>query len=289
MMDARALLDSLMGPARDKSGKDRKSKDGWKEPNVCKRFLVGFCPNSATDNWFHNTRRDTGLCNKVHSDLLKAQFEEHTDRDKYQVQYEQEFLNYLEATIAECDAWIARERSNCAPPGKVMRLPEGQKMRLGRLHKEAEEMLKKAEDLAEKGDLAGSKAASEKSMKAKEEMKQVKEEHTFTSEGETVCEVCGVRGSKDDSSYSEVLMNAHLNGNLHSAMLKIRAKAKELREKLRNAPRSDHRDRDRDRDRGDRGRRRERSRSRDPREEQRERSRSRRQERRNRSRSRRRR
>merc|ERR1719160_2316151 len=99
-MDAKALLDSLMGPSRDKP-KDQQRTDEWKKSDVCKRYLVGFCPNSAQHNWFHNTRRDVGVCNKIHSDRLKADFGGHKDRKKYQLEYQQDFLRFLEGVNAE--------------------------------------------------------------------------------------------------------------------------------------------------------------------------------------------
>merc|ERR1712187_1049742 len=106
--------DSLMGPSRDKDVEENKKGDGWKEKNVCKRYLVGFCPNNSQDNWFHNTRRDTGMCYKVHSDRLRSDFEAHPDKGKYQQDYEKDFLSYLESLVHEADAWIAREKGNAA-------------------------------------------------------------------------------------------------------------------------------------------------------------------------------
>eukprot|EP00928_Gymnodinium_smaydae_P074955 TRINITY_DN57974_c0_g1_i1.p1 TRINITY_DN57974_c0_g1~~TRINITY_DN57974_c0_g1_i1.p1 ORF type:complete len:324 (-),score=75.72 TRINITY_DN57974_c0_g1_i1:128-1012(-) len=291
-MDAKALLDSLMGPSRDKPLSEQQKGDGWKEKNVCKRFLVGFCPNSEHDNWFHNTRRDVGVCTKVHSERLKSDFEKHPDRKKYQQEYEMEFLKYLEGLNAEADAWISREKGNCASVTGKVKLSESAKQNIEKLKEEADQAMRSAEDLAETGDIAGSKKATEKARKAQEDIESIKANDSFISKGDQVCDVCGIRCNTDDMSNYE----AHMNSNLHRAYTQTRQKAKELREAMKNYSREKEgskkesekdggderggarsergRDRDRDRDR-ERERDRDRERQRGGRSE-RERSRSRR-------------
>jgi len=252
--DARALLDSLMGPSRDKGGPA--TDDGWKDKNVCKRFLVGFCPNNNQDNWFHNTRRkDINVCMKIHSDRLREDFLNHAEADKYRIEYEKDFLEFLEGLQREADAWISREAANCAPPGKVTKIPPDMRRKMTDMQERSENMLKQAEDMAEKGNVTGSKQAVEMSNRLKEDIKQIKEEHTYDSLGETVCQVCGVRCNPDEPADYQ----AHMDGRLHAGYTQIRAKVKELREKMRHAPATKS-DRDRDRakegDEKDRGRRR---------------------------------
>jgi len=57
MDDARKLLDSLMGQTRNVDLKEAKKKKGqnFKEENVCKFYLVGFCPQN--EQLFKNTKR----------------------------------------------------------------------------------------------------------------------------------------------------------------------------------------------------------------------------------------
>lgn len=287
-MDAKALLDSLMGPERDKAKKDQKT-DAWKERDVCKRFLVGFCPNDQHDNWFHNTKRDIGICCKLHSERLRQDFESHPDRKKYEAGYQQDFLRFLEGLNAEADACVAREKGKCAAPGKMAKLTEDQKETVANLQKQADEKMKEAEDLADKGQIVASKLAVERSKHLQAEVKNIKETNSFIARGDTVCTVCGVRYNLDDIAFANDV--AHLNSNLHKAYEKTRQKAKELREKLRNHPversrnddgeknkdekddakkdrrndrdRDRSKDKDRPRDRRDRDRRDRRSRSRD--------------------------
>lgn len=263
MMDAKALLDSLMGPSRDKDLKDQRS-DGWKEENVCKRFLIGFCPNNQHDCWFNARRRDLGLCTKVHSEALRKQFQGHPDREKHLPAYEKEFLTYLESVIYEADASIAREKKKAAPAGIETRIPVHLKGTAKELKQQAEDCLKLAEEAAEKGDVEGSKRLAAQAGKLKEDLEDLKARYTYESTGENVCEVCGVRCLPGEQADYE----AHLEGKLHLGYKKMRDKAQELREKRRAKEAGPKEGSRREEERGaDRERRRSRSRDRDRRAE----------------------
>jgi len=257
------LLDSLMGPSRDKSKEENLKSDGWKENNVCKRYLVGFCPNSAQDNWFHNTRRkDMNVCTKIHSDRLKSDFEQHPDHARYESEYERDFLNFLEGIVREADAWIARENGNVS--GNVTKIPTTVRAKISELKAQSEHLMRHAEEAADKNEFAASKRSLELADIINKEIDDLKEKHSFVSTGEAVCDICGVRCKPDEEA-------AHRAGRLHEGYTNIRAKVKELREKIRSTPASetgqkrwerDDRgrrddDRERDRDRRDRDRRRE--------------------------------
>lgn len=268
MQDARALLDSLMGPSRDKNLEEQNAGEDWKDKNVCKRFLVGFCPTNAQDNWFHNTRRkDVVVCTKVHSERLREDFEKHPQHERQRVEYEREFLGYLEGLVREADAWIARETANCRESGTMLKMTTNTWQKMKDMEERAEQMLKQAEELADQGNLAASKTTVESAQRMKVEAKEMKDQHTFQSQGEKVCDICGVRCNPDEPADYK----AHMDGRLHAGYTQIRAKVKELREKLRHldfdrkpskedAAREKDKDRDKDRDRrrdsdrgGDRG------------------------------------
>lgn len=235
-----------MGPKRDKNAQEQQKTDGWKEKNICKRYLVGFCPNSQQDNWFHNTRRkDINVCCKIHSERLRTDFEEHADYERYVTEYERDFLEFLEGLVREADAWISREIGNCQGPGRVTKMPPSVRQKSNDFQERSENLMKQAEDLAEQGNVAASKQCVEQSAKLKEDVKELKEKHTYESGGETVCQVCGVRCNPDEPADYQ----AHLDGRLHEGYTKIRTKVKELREKMRNQPAKREKDRDRDRDR----------------------------------------
>lgn len=86
MDEQRALLDELMGKERDvPAEKKRKLGVHFSDPDICKYYICGFCPNSL----FTNTKSDLGnpiysprnasdssclgACTKEHDDTAKEQ------------------------------------------------------------------------------------------------------------------------------------------------------------------------------------------------------------------------
>merc|ERR1712151_631981 len=111
-----------------------------------------------------------------------------------------------------------------------------------------ENLMKHAEDLADSNDLTASKSAVDSANKKKQEIEDLKEKHTFMSEADKVCGVCGVRCNPNMESDFQ----AHLDGRLHEGYTHIRAKVRELREKCKNAADLiDANEKDRDRRRTD--------------------------------------
>jgi hypothetical protein len=70
-MDAtRALLDELMGKNRNALPTQASKGTHFSDPEVCKNFLVQFCPHQL----FINTKSDLGTCSKLHDEHLKSQY-----------------------------------------------------------------------------------------------------------------------------------------------------------------------------------------------------------------------
>lgn len=256
MDDAKALLDSLMGPSRDKGKKDQKNDD-FMEKNVCKNYLVCWCPA----DWFTNTRREQKPCHKLHSEHLKGQFEAHPDYKKLKLRYEKEFLRHLEMMCAEADNWVTREKRKSRPAGKEIKIPIELRPQYEQLEKEYAELLAEAE-----------KTASEKAMQQadskKEQIDTLKKMHTVDFGGEEVCEVCGVRyplllpdPSQGPSGLSKdkIAEFEHAQGKVHIGYKRIRDKLEEVKSRIRqeeNAMEPDNepkRGGDRSRSRGRRG------------------------------------
>ena len=61
-------LDNIMGKDRNKSAKELlKDEERYNNPDVCKYFLVSFCPHDL----FPNTKQDLGSCVKRHDEKFK--------------------------------------------------------------------------------------------------------------------------------------------------------------------------------------------------------------------------
>lgn len=266
MDDARKLLDSLMGTSRDASLKEAAKTKGqnFKADNICKFYLVGFCPQH--EELFHSTKRDIGECHKVHSDAMKAEFENHPEFERYKVQYENQLRHFLEGVAREGDEWVAREKRNIAQAKQLVEdkgISDIAKIEIDRVQAQSSDLLKEAESLAEAGDLAGSKAK----MAIAELMQQKATEYEVkarTIKREEVCEECGLRmESEEDGRF------IHFQGKIHLGYVKVRSWLKDLRERERIRERDGGRNRSREKNRsrgGDRARRRD-ARDRDAREQ----------------------
>lgn len=91
----------------------------WQADNVCKKYLVKFCPNDL----FVNTKSDLGKCLKMHDDRLKQAYETYDkkDKDKFVYKYSLELLTELEQLQTGVDRAIRRfgERMAMAMPNMV--------------------------------------------------------------------------------------------------------------------------------------------------------------------------
>ncbi|ETW28130.1 hypothetical protein PFFCH_04481 [Plasmodium falciparum FCH/4] len=65
MEEMRSLLDSLMG--KDRNETDSKKKYSFKDENVCKYYLIDFCPHDL----FPNTKSDIGRYNQIKNIIIK--------------------------------------------------------------------------------------------------------------------------------------------------------------------------------------------------------------------------
>ncbi|VDN03975.1 unnamed protein product [Thelazia callipaeda] len=82
------MLNELMGVKRNADIGDTDEPD-FDEPDVCKNFLVAFCPNEM----FRNTKADLGFCPKIHDPALRLKYRESRRFEK--LGYEEEFLNKI--------------------------------------------------------------------------------------------------------------------------------------------------------------------------------------------------
>mmetsp|Transcript_2680 Transcript_2680/g.5664 ORF Transcript_2680/g.5664 Transcript_2680/m.5664 type:complete len:318 (+) Transcript_2680:42-995(+) len=291
--DARALLDSLMGPKRDDKQRDDGIADGFLEKNVCKRYLVGLCPNA----WFKSTKREMSQCGCVHSDLLVEELKAHPESARYTAEYEQDLLKYLEDIVQDSERWIAREKGNLKPPGKELQLSVGHQKQLAEKKEAYAAIVAECTRVEAEEDIEQSRLLMRKAQEVKEDIEELEAKFTVETGGESVCEMCGVRYPLGDTPNEKGNRESHFSGKMHEAYTIIREKVQELRKKqkdgdweraLKDKPskegkkerkgekggrdeddkaRKSDRDRDRDRDRGRRGgsrdRDRDRSRSRD--------------------------
>lgn len=239
MDDAKALLDSLMGPSRNVASKEKTGED-FKAKNVCKHYFVGFC----VSGWFQNTKREKDPCTKVHSDLLKEEFERHPKHKQLRKEYERDFLRYLESYTSDADSWVIRERRKCRPKGTEVRLPEG-------MREQYEDMEKQYKDLLQEADTCQSEEAMRKADQMGAMIEAMRKKYTIDFPGEDVCEVCGVRYLLESESNEQgaALAFEHGQGKVHLGFVKIREEIASLKEKMAKEQAEEPEERERSRSR----------------------------------------
>lgn len=241
MNKARAMMDALMGPGRDAAlDKDKaRAKEKFKESDVCKSFLVGNCP---LDTAFLGGKRNFQACEKIHSDLMKQQFEAHPDTKDLRREYESELLGSLKYAVGECDFRINKEKARMSDDWsrKKPPLPATVIDKLSKLKRESSSLVKAAEELdddrfEDKRAMTARADELAKEANAYEEVELQKAVETGVFE--KVCEICGSCFIGDTANA------AHKQFNIHVAYEQIREKFAELdkrREELSsNKPKDD--------------------------------------------------
>eukprot|EP00408_Alexandrium_pacificum_P024079 CAMPEP_0171198066 /NCGR_PEP_ID=MMETSP0790-20130122/22734_1 /TAXON_ID=2925 /ORGANISM="Alexandrium catenella, Strain OF101" /LENGTH=281 /DNA_ID=CAMNT_0011663325 /DNA_START=136 /DNA_END=976 /DNA_ORIENTATION=+ len=232
MDEARKLLDSLMGSHRNVDRKEAKARKGqnFKEGQVCKHFLLGFCPQY--EDLFHSTKRDIGKCNKVHSEAMRLEFEACPDRERYQSEYERGLRYYLEELVRGADEWVARERRNIQVANQQIEESgpnEIAKAEIKKLNDQAAALFLEAENLAEADNFDESKVKLELAEEVKKRASDW-EEKARTVRTEDVCEVCGSRMESGDPSKAKF---RHEDGKIHLGYVKIRQWLQDVRQRVR--------------------------------------------------------
>ena len=230
MEGLRKALDNLMGKDRNLPLREQiLKKKHFDDPDVCKFFLIGFCPHEL---FTYVKSSNIGECHYRHDQQFKINFELDPNKEKYQIKYEEDLISFLESITSELDIKIKRclERIEMPPPEQV--LNKDTQIELENLDKEITEKISEAEHLGEMGLIE----QSEKLMKEIEQIKIQRNLLTNTKEHVAiykarqmkVCEICGALQSAIDN---EKRIQTHKEGKIHSAYLKIRQYLDLLRKK----------------------------------------------------------
>lgn len=259
-----------MGPSRNKSAKNRTGED-FKESNVCKHFLVGFCPSAMLGKKAEHVPRCAGL----HSLALKEELEKHPDSAKHRKEYEEAFFNKLEQICADADTRASKEKRKARPHEIITKLPEHLKIKVQVYEEARRDRLKEAEEKGKAGDVEGSQMAMRSAEQALKDINGINKAHTQEFPGEGVCEACGVRyllGGKDVTGYErlrdgDIWEDDHYVSKAHEGYVQIRQKLAEMRKARREGTdekavsggdrkrsRSRGRDKEKEKERGDRDR-----------------------------------
>lgn len=101
-----SMLDELMGRNRNFLKGDSKARVlKWSDPDVCRYFVVDFCPHDL----FTNTKADLGPCGKIHDEEMRRNF--HEDKDVYKKSpYYDDFLRFCQRMLSDLQNRIKRAK-----------------------------------------------------------------------------------------------------------------------------------------------------------------------------------
>ncbi|KAF9614269.1 hypothetical protein IFM89_016561 [Coptis chinensis] len=152
-MDAqRALLDELMGAARNLTDEEKKGyrEICWDDRDVCGSYMVRFCPHDL----FVNTRSDLGPCPKIHDPKLKESFEKSPRHDAHVPKFEAELAQFCERLVMDLDRKVRRGRNRLAqevevPPAAPALGEKSEQLTI--LEEKIKKLLEQVETLGEAG------------------------------------------------------------------------------------------------------------------------------------------
>ncbi|CAH8385970.1 unnamed protein product [Eruca vesicaria subsp. sativa] len=281
-MDAqRALLDELMGAARNLTDEERRGfkEIKWDDREVCAFYMVRFCPHDL----FVNTKR---ACSRIHDPKLKESFENSPRHDSYVPKFEAELVQFCEKLVNDLDRKVRRGRERLAqevepPPPPTLSADKAEQLSV--LEEKIKNLLEQVEALGEEGKVDEAEALMRKveALNAeKSVLLQRPNEKALAMVHEkkmALCEVCGsflVANDAVDRAQSHVTGKQHVGYGMVRDFLAEQKTAKDKgkeEERLVRGKESDdkrkpreresegrrsgsrererHRDRDRDRDR----------------------------------------
>ncbi|KAJ6800591.1 luc7-like protein 3 [Iris pallida] len=198
-MDAqRALLDELMGAARNLTEEEKKGykEIRWDDKEVCGAYMVRFCPHDL----FVNTKSDLGVCPKIHDPKLKESFEKSPRHGTYVPRFEAELAQFCEKLVMDLDRKVKRGRDRLAQEVEVTSpsIPSEKSEQLSVQEEKIKKLLEQIEALGE----AGKVDEAEALMRKVDLLNAEKTALTHQSAGDkllmltqekkmALCEICG--------------------------------------------------------------------------------------------------
>eukprot|EP01068_Selenidium_serpulae_P009493 Selendium_serpulae@DN5247_c0_g1_i1.p1 len=153
MDEMRAMLDTLMGADRNEvdSEKANKKKSHFSDPEVCKMFLVAFCPHEL----FPNTRASIGPCDLLHSVAARQQLADlpENTRQKYIDAYEDQLAAVLRRSVDGAEIRIRKAIERVESTAATGMKPSERQTKIDSLKSQISETLELAADAGDEHDI----------------------------------------------------------------------------------------------------------------------------------------
>ncbi|XP_076366383.1 luc7-like protein 3 isoform X1 [Tachypleus tridentatus] len=237
LASAKALLDELMGRDRNLAPTDQKKEASWSSSQVCKHFLVKFCPNDL----FVNTKADLGICSKIHDEKLKREYEDSASFQ--QMGYEDEFIRFCQGMLSDVERRIQRARRRLAlghQEGGIAAVPlsKNSEEKVQVLSDRINELLIQVEELGCEGKVEEAQGIMKLVDQLKEEREAMRKgsepSHWLQLTAEIaaaqekqmeVCEVCGAFLIVGDAQQR---VDDHLMGKQHVGYARLKSAVEEI-------------------------------------------------------------
>ena len=246
------MLDSLMGKDRNEPVCDRHRarKQRFTDEEVCKYYLVDFCPHDL----FPNTRSNLGPCPKVHSDILKEEYSTDPDRWRYEQRYEEMMADFLTRLVDQVDQKIRRGTERIEAPLPSERgvrdeeLSDDKRETVRGLNAQISSLLRQAESAGSRGNIEEAENITRQVNTLRRQIDKVTtnctpfEAFVHREKQLRVCNVCGAMQSASESmSRFDTLgpggkplttgqgFDEHITGKQHQGYEKVRDFLKELK------------------------------------------------------------
>ncbi|KAH7732002.1 Protein C50D2.8 [Aphelenchoides avenae] len=228
-----AMLNELMGPRRNEESDP--SGLSFRDNDVCKYFLAGFCPHEM----FTNTKADLGACNLIHDESLRVAYKQSESYGK--MGYERQLYNFIKKLYDDMRRKIQRNKerleltqSDALDPASKEQLTS----RIRELDQEIAKLLAEAEQHGATGAIVKSQECTEQAEKLTEEKEELKKSliGALTRPGDTgakpmeVCETCACFLIIGDVQQR---IDEHMAGKQHVGFAKIAETIKELEDKFK--------------------------------------------------------
>ncbi|KAG1665172.1 Luc7-like protein 3 [Nymphon striatum] len=230
-MSAAQLLDELMGRDRNLGPQEKGQDLDWADPQVCKHFLVRFCPHEL----FINTKADLGPCDKIHDERIRDSYKKSKNFEC--MGFEDEFIRFAQSMITDVERRIKRGRQrllltqqeNAAPKA----LAKDNEEKIDLLTERINDMLEKVETLGCEGEVEEAQGIMKLCDQLKEEREALRrggnpnqnEYNNVVEKQMEVCEVCGAFLIIGDAQQR---LDDHLMGRQHCGYAMLRTTIDEV-------------------------------------------------------------
>eukprot|EP00252_Welwitschia_mirabilis_P016412 TRINITY_DN3620_c0_g1_i2.p1 TRINITY_DN3620_c0_g1~~TRINITY_DN3620_c0_g1_i2.p1 ORF type:complete len:346 (-),score=107.64 TRINITY_DN3620_c0_g1_i2:256-1293(-) len=266
MVDAqRALLDELMGTARNLTEEEKKGykEIRWDDKEVCGCYMVRFCPHDL----FVNTKSNLGPCPKIHDLKLKESFEKSSRHDLYAAKFEEELARFCERLVHDLDRKVKRGRERLAQDEDASLAPPistEKSEQLATIEEKIRKLLEQVESLGLEGKVDEAEALMRKvdvlNLEKTTLTQQLANERGVILSQEkkmALCEICGsflIANDAAERTQSHVTGKQHIGyGMVRDYLAEYKAKKEKAREEARLAQekeleeRRDRREREKER------------------------------------------